>query len=551
MALGTTDHEQRVLVLVPNTRDSERTVQILCDAGVASEPCLTTSQLCTELSGGAGAVLLTEECLSADTKGEIEQTLRAQEPWSSIPVILVARENAPESIHRSVMGGYPSVTILEKPVRARTLIGAVQSALRGRANQYQVRALLRERERQSQELAARDEKLRAALAALSQQAERLRSADKLKDQFLATLAHELRNPLAPITVGLSVLESRADPSTSSSTMAIMRRQVNHMVRLIDDLLDVSRITTGKLELKVERFRLRAAIDAAVEASMPRLSAGQHNLVIEMPDDTLLLDADQTRVAQVVSNLLNNAAKYTPNGGHIELSVRQVNEEVIIIVRDNGIGIPRGKLEDVFEMFGQIDHPLDRSAGGLGIGLALVRRLVEMHGGHVEAFSEGDGKGSTFTVRLPAVKTRSEPETLATEPPVKLESGSNRVLVVDDNEDAGELLGVMLAQEGFEPVIVKDGPSALKTAEDLTPSVVILDIGLPGMNGYEVAMKLRQDARFSDLAIIALTGWGSPEDKRRALEAGFDLHLTKPVFAEDLRRAIRAVRPAVLSNAADG
>jgi CheY-like chemotaxis protein len=256
-----------------------------------------------------------------------------------------------------------------------------------------------------------------------------------------------------------------------------------------------------------------------------------------------LHADQTRVAQMISNLLNNASKYTPNGGNVELSVRRDGEDVVISVRDDGIGIPPDRLEDVFQMFEQVNTPLDRSQGGLGIGLALVRRLVEMHGGSVHATSDGNGKGSTFTVRLPTAQRRSTPIPIESPLADKALNGVQRILIVDDNEDAGELLAFMLQQDGFEAVIAKDGPSAIEAAGTLQPNVVILDIGLPGMNGYEVAVRLRQDARHSNLSIIALTGWGSPEDKRRALEAGFDVHLTKPVFADDLRRAMNALKPA--------
>jgi signal transduction histidine kinase/ActR/RegA family two-component response regulator len=543
MLPATAATEQRVLVLMPSVRDAERTIQMLSEAHVASRTCADVAALRAEASRGAGALLLTQEVLSADTNDEIGQLLRAQEPWSMLPLLLIVWEHVPESVERTAVGHYPSMTVLEKPVRARTLIGAVQSALRGRANQYQVRDLLRERERQSRELAAQDEKLRSALAVLSKQADQLRSTDKLKDQFLATLAHELRNPLAPITAGLSVLETGGDPAKREHTLGIMRRQVNHMVRLIDDLLDVSRITTGKLDLKMERFTVRSAIEAAIEASMPSLNRGQQALKVDIADEVLHLHADQTRVAQMVSNLLNNASKYTPNGGNVELSVRRDGEEVVISVRDDGIGIPPDRLEDVFQMFEQVNAPLDRSQGGLGIGLALVRRLVEMHGGSVHATSDGNGKGSTFTVRLPTAQRRSTPIPIETPLANKALNGVQRILIVDDNEDAGELLAFMLQQDGFEAVIAKDGPSAIEAAGTLQPNVVILDIGLPGMNGYEVAVKLRQDARHSNLSIIALTGWGSPEDKRRALEAGFDVHLTKPVFADDLRRAMNALKPA--------
>jgi len=531
--------EQCALVLMPGARDVERTSQILSEAGIASRSCDRLPELAGELARGAGAILLTEEVIWADTSGEIERALRAQEPWSMLPVLLLGHEGGHDSFRQTELGRYPGVTVLEKPVRARALLGAVKSALRARANQLQVRDLLRERERQSAELAQQDEKLRAALAAVSKHAEQLRTRDSLKDQFLATLAHELRNPLAPITSGLSVLEASAD-ERSVKTLSVMRRQVSHMVRLIDDLLDVSRITTGKLELKKERFAIRAAIEAAVEAATPVLNRGEHALEVELPDEPAYVSGDQTRIAQVVSNLLNNASKYTPNGGRIELSVRRAGTQIVISVRDDGVGIPAGRLEEVFEMFAQIEQPDGRAQGGLGIGLALVRRLVEMHGGKVEAASDGPGRGSVFTVRLPADENDTEQADDLDPVPLSVVTGTRRVLIVDDNEDARELLAVMLHQAGYETSVADDGPSALRLAGDTKPNIVILDIGLPGMSGYEVAASLRRVPSLSKTVIIALSGWGSPEDKQRAREAGFDVHLTKPIFAEELGRALQAL-----------
>lgn len=526
---------------MPTEHDAERTARLLTEIGFEVATFPSVARLCDELaSNAAGAVLLTEEMLSTDTGGRLVQVLREQPAWSAIPVLVVVRETSVERAQRKALDGYPSVTTIDQPIRTRLLIASLESALRGRRNQYQVRDALLAQERQAKELAAQDEKLREVLATLSEQATRLKATDRLKDEFLATLAHELRNPLAPISAGLSVLERTQDPQRAQCTLAVMRRQVNHMVRLIDDLLDVARITRGKLELKLERFAVRAAIDAAIEASMPNLVRGSHRLHTDITDAPLFLEADLTRVAQIVSNLLNNASKYTSPGGNIDLTVRGEGDEVVIQVRDDGVGIPAERLEDIFQMFGQVNQSLDRAQGGLGIGLALVRRLVEMHGGTVSAASGGAGKGSTFTVRLPAAEAPEK--SMLPEPPRAEPGSSKRVLVVDDNEDAGELLGVMLQQEGFEPVIVNDGPAALRAAASVSPSVVILDIGLPGMNGYEVAKLLREQSSLTDTAIIALSGWGSPEDKRRAMDAGFDLHLTKPVFLEELRQALGAVTP---------
>jgi two-component system, sensor histidine kinase len=535
------EREGAVLVVMPTERDAERTARLLDDAGFPNLICADPSALCRELEVGGGAVLLTEEVLHADVQGEIERALRSQPRWSVIPLLVVSRDGSGGNLLRTGLGGYASVAHIERPVRARALYGALRSALRARQHQYQVRDALREQERQAVALAAQDERLREALATLGRQAEQLRVTDRLKDEFLATLAHELRNPLAPISAGLSVLERANDPQRAQRTLDVMRRQVNHMVRLIDDLLDVARITRGKLELKLERFSAKSAIDAALDANLPSFTRAGLTLQAEVADEDLFVEADQTRITQVVGNLLNNASKYTPAGGHVTLAAWRDAGDVVIEVRDDGMGIPPDRLEDIFRMFGQVNQALDRAQGGLGIGLALVRRLVEMHHGTVTARSEGVGRGSTFTVRLPAADAPSH-TTPAENAGAPLELGATRVLVVDDNEDASELLAFMLEQEGFQTTIVNDGPAALRAASALTPSVVILDIGLPGMSGYEVAMKMREDSSLSDTAIIALSGWGSPEDKRRALDAGFDLHLTKPVFAEDLRRALGALAP---------
>jgi signal transduction histidine kinase/ActR/RegA family two-component response regulator len=528
-------------VAMATERDAERTSRLLWEGGFNNVVCNDMSTLSDAIGIGGEALLLTEEVLAMDEQRLVERALGRQPPWSVIPVLVIAPETAVEALQNDALGGYPNVTILERPVRARALHAALHSALRGRRHQYQVRDALEEQERQAVELAAQEEKLRAALMTMSQQAEQLRITDRLKDEFLATLAHELRNPLAPISAGLLVLERSSEPQRAHRTLDVMRRQVNHMVRLIDDLLDVARITRGKLELKLERCTVKSAIDAAIEASLPNLTRGGQTLRAVVTEEELYLDADLTRIAQVVSNLLNNASKYTPSDGHIELVVRREGAEVVIAVCDDGIGIPADHLEDIFQMFGQVNHALDRAQGGLGIGLALVKRLVEMHNGSVTAHSEGSGKGSTFTVRLPAASSPGAQVSDDTVIPAPAD-GAKRVLVVDDNEDAGELLGFLLEQEGFEAVIVNDGPAAIRAATSMSPSVVILDIGLPGMSGYEVATTLRANSQFSDTPIIALSGWGSPEDKRRAMDAGFDLHLTKPVFVEDLRRALGTLPP---------
>jgi CheY-like chemotaxis protein len=325
--------------------------------------------------------------------------------------------------------------------------------------------------------------------------------------------------------------------SAERALKIMDRQLKHMVRLIDDLLDVSRITQDRLELKRTRLELGTVLDAAIESSRPHIEHNKHELRVNIANRTLLLDADLTRMAQVVSNLLNNASKYTPMGGIIEVFAAQQDDMAVIEVTDNGIGIPQAQLPEVFEMFGQVNRATDLSQGGLGIGLALVRKLVEMHGGSVAVKSDGPGQGSTFTVRLPIALTNSTVDDAAPNAGEVLNLLKRRILVVDDNEDAAEMLALMLEQAGYDTNQANDGPSAVAAVDAFTPDIVILDIGLPGMNGYDVARTLRGKQGKHHLELIALTGWGSSEDKQKALDAGFDVHLTKPVDADQLYRIL--------------
>ncbi|HKX53460.1 MAG TPA: PAS domain S-box protein [Nitrosospira sp.] len=364
--------------------------------------------------------------------------------------------------------------------------------------------------------------------------EQVRKQDRRKDEFLATLAHELRNPLAPVRNGLAVLKLAPSMEATVRIREIMERQVEHMVRLIDDLLDVSRITSGKIQLKKERVDVRTVLDAALELSRPLIEENQHRLFIPSPKESLLLHVDPTRMAQVVSNLLNNAAKYTSKGGRIELSAERDGSEVIIRVRDNGVGLTSESLPEVFELFSQVGKTLDRSRGGLGIGLALVKRLVEMHNGSIAAESKGLGQGSTFVVRLPLAATQIIKRQVAGAGDYCSLSVPRRILVVDDNVDGAETLAMLLMMSGHTVETAHTGPDALKAAQTFQPDVMFLDIGLPGLSGYEVAQQLRSDPNINGLILVALTGWGSEEDRRRARTAGFDYHLTKPVEIEKLR-----------------
>jgi PAS domain S-box-containing protein len=365
--------------------------------------------------------------------------------------------------------------------------------------------------------------------------EHLREADRRKDEFLAILAHELRNPLAPLRNGVQILRLRArSDATLERTLSMMDRQMSHLVRLVDDLLDVGRITRGKLELKSEKLLLTSVLASAIEASRPLLEAKNHHLAIEPDSDKLFVEGDASRLAQVFSNLLANAAKYTDDGGRIVVKVGREGDEAIVYVQDNGIGIPHEAAGSVFDLFSQVRAHQSRTDGGLGIGLALVQWLVEMHRGSVSVASEGLGKGSTFTVRLPLASAPVE-RALPVEPGPAGESAQprRRILVVDDNLDAAASLTSLLTMQGHDVQIAADGREALDRASTLHPDLIFLDLGMPRMDGFEAARRIRALPGGEDVLIVALTGWGQPADRQRSREAGFDQHLVKPVSFDTL------------------
>jgi PAS domain S-box-containing protein len=380
--------------------------------------------------------------------------------------------------------------------------------------------------------------LKQAERALRAREESLREADRRKDEFLATLAHELRNPLAPIRHGLHVLRVMdRNSEAAEQTRAIMERQTNHLVRLVDDLLEVSRVSRGKIDLRKEPVGLADVVGNAVETSRPFIEAAGHRLRIDLPADAIGLLGDNVRLAQVLSNLLNNAAKYTENGGDIELSAAREGETAVISVRDNGIGIPREMLPRVFDMFAQVDPERGRAQGGLGIGLALARTLVHLHGGAIEARSEGPGHGSEFIVRLPIARSRQAEARAAETWSLRCSKGPRRILVVDDNVDAAQSLSLMLRHGGHEVQVTHDGLAGLEAARGNPPDVILLDISMPGIDGLGVAQRLRLDPRFKPVRIVAVTGLGQEEDRRKSRAAGFDEHLVKPISPEVLREVL--------------
>jgi signal transduction histidine kinase len=447
---------------------------------------------------------------------ELAELMRGNERTRRIPIIFVTAENLDaQRRFRGYEAG--AVDFVYKPIEAEVL--------RSKAGVFF------ELFRQRQQIASQRD-------ALQSQAEALTEADVRKDEFLATLAHELRNPLAPLRHGLDILRKRPDGPDSAEIREMMDRQLVHLVRLIDDLLDVSRVTQGKIELRKTRVELSEIVRSAIEVSRPWVDSAAHALIVDLPPEPLWIEGDLTRLAQIVGNLLNNAAKYTPEGGRIELAVRGTEETAEISVSDNGVGIAADMQSKVFQLFTQVDNHLDRSRGGLGIGLALVKRLVDMHEGTIDLESAGEGKGTTFRVRIP----RAAPPAPASRPEESEHQSSTskplRILVVDDTIEVAQTIGWMLEEIGHDYHLVHDGRLALQAATEYEPDAILLDIGLPGMDGYEVCRAFRRDEKFKSTPIIAQTGWGQDRDKASASAAGFDHHLVKPVRFDELEKVLQ-------------
>ena len=449
---------------------------------------------------------------------ELAELMRGNERTGRVPIIFLTAGTADRQRR---FRGYEAgaVDFLHKPIEP--------DILRSKAQVFYELYL------QRRQIARQRDELKSYAAALEE-------ADRRKDEFLAVLAHELRNPLTPIRYGLDMMRLSPGQQMPAELQTMMDRQLTHLVRLIDDLLDVSRVSRGKIDLRKEPIALQSALQGAVEASRPLIESHRHALRLEIPETPLPLLADLTRIAQVISNLLNNAAKYTPDGGAIHLSARQSDGHAVIRVSDTGVGIPPEMQDRVFDLFIQVEGGIKRSRGGLGIGLALARQLVELHHGTLTVSSEGENKGSTFEVRLPLHQSLPEPAVEQTESPSA--ASPLEILVVDDNISAAETTGQLLAMLGHNVTLSHDGPGALEQARRLRPNAIILDIGMPGMSGYEVCRQLREDPAFTQTVVIAQTGWGEDRDREEARDAGFDFHLTKPVSVDDLSQALAGTLP---------
>jgi signal transduction histidine kinase len=517
----------RLLLLTPTGRDAALTAAVLAESGIGCTACEDWAHLRDELDRGAGVVVLAEEALLWNGDGDaFVHCLESQPPWSDLPVLLLTGRGADSAAANRAAQLFGNVTLLERPIRVRALVSAVRAALRARARQYQIRDALKELEQSTQAL--RDSELQ------------LRQADLRKDEFLATLAHELRNPLAPIRNSLQILRltGESDP-TLTRVREMMERQLNLMVRLVDDLLEVSRITRGKIDLHFEETAVGSAIRAAIETSRPVIDAGRHRITIDVPADIPNVSADSMRLSQVFANLLNNAAKYTDDGGNIHVAAWREGGEVVVAIRDTGVGIAPEMLPRVFDMFTQVRRTSRRAQGGLGVGLTLVKSLTELHGGRVEARSAGLGKGSEFTVRLPIATGDAPAKPRVANAPHPRVVLHRRMLVVDDNRDAADSLAMLLRLMGADVHVAYGGEDALQGASSHHPAVMFVDIGMPDLDGYEVARRIRNDPAFASSILVALTGWGQEEDRRRSSAAGFDHHLVKPVDIEVLEAVLHS------------
>lgn len=507
------DAEHCIAVLSPTGRDAELTHKVLMQAGVQSAGCTNIQTLCALVEQGVGALLVAEEALQPEAFDALARTLERQPKWSDIPVLVLTARGANSPTAARALETIGNVTLLERPMRVASFVSNARAALRDRQRQYQLRAHIAERQKAE---------------------EALRNADRRKDEFLATLAHELRNPLAPISNATRLLRSVPQEPSLRGAREVIERQVHHLARLVEDLLDVSRISRGKIELRRHPVDLASVVRNAVETSQPLITERAHELSLDLPPDPVLVDVDATRLGQVISNLLNNAAKYTPSGGRIVLSARIESGIVTIRVKDTGIGIDPSLLPTIFDMFVQADNRVERETGGLGIGLTLVRHFVDMHGGSVRAKSDGPNRGSEFVVTLPVADSGAlaPPQSVAPEVSSRPPRGL-RILVADDNLDNASTMSTLLHLLGNDVVAANSGAEALACAADWRPDVALLDLGMPVMNGYEVAQRIRDFPWGKHVLLVAITGWGQDADRHRSRAAGFDHHLVKPVEIDRL------------------
>jgi signal transduction histidine kinase/CheY-like chemotaxis protein len=495
--------EYRILIHAPGGKDAQIALQVIAAAGVTSHVCSGNDELVSEIANGCGAVLTVEEALSETALAKLKNLIELQPTWSDLPILLMTYQGANSMGLDDAVNALGNITLLERPVRTATLISAIKSAIRARTRQYQVR-----------------------------------EADQRKDEFLASLGHELRNPLGPIRSSMQVLR-RMYPASSGAIeiREVVERQVTHLTRLVDDLLDVARITNGKVELKREHVILENVIVNAVEICKPILDKFNQRIDIDQPEKRVMLDADPVRLVQSLSNVLANAAKYSNEPAKIFLTASVHAETVVFSIRDSGIGMEKESLARIFDLFAQNTPAPGRILDGLGIGLSLAKQFTEMHGGTIEAKSDGPGKGSEFILSLPIVIT--EPASAhGIDQRLKKENinpASRKILFVDDNRDGADVLRLLFESDGFAASTAYNGIEAIEAVRRSPPDVIVMDIGMPGMDGYEAARRIRDQPEGKDILMIALTGWGQESARLMTSKAGFDHHMVKPVNFDVLKK----------------
>jgi signal transduction histidine kinase/ActR/RegA family two-component response regulator len=508
----TEDLSRRVLIVAPVGRDAELMCEHLEAAGVLCFVCTDTDEACHELERGAGALMFTDEALTSDTTPRLAKVLDCQPPWSDIPMIILTGLPSSEAKSRSfgTFGRRTNVTFVDRPVRIHSLVSAAQSALRARQRQYQIRELM----------------------------EKLEDRVHERDRFLAILGHELRNPLGAILLASQMRDD--DGRLDGEHVGLIERQSKHLTRLVNDLLDLSRVVSGKIVLKRQVIDLADALRQSFETVTE--PAARQNVTIEVryASEPLPVYADPLRAAQILTNVIGNAIKYTPSGGRVIVALERDGDQAVVKVADDGVGIAPDRIGTIFELFAQAENAIGRAQGGMGIGLALVRNLLELHDGTITAESDGLGKGSEFVVRLPIFNGE------AVAPAPVTSKGSNdgqprRIVVVEDNQDVRDLLRLKLRRLGHEVHAVGDGIAGLQTIVDHRPDLALVDIGLPGLDGYEIATRVRESIG-RDVVLVAVSGFGQPEDKRKAMDAGFDEHITKPADVTDIENLLSRLPP---------
>src|SRR5471032_981084 len=495
--------EKRVLIYAPTGQDAPLAARMLAMARIDSTVCATPAELARQLALDCGCVLTVEEALAAGGFTRLHDSVTQQPTWSDLPILLLTHRGADSLAVRQAVAALGNLTLLERPVRTLTLVTSLHALLRARDKQYQVR-----------------------------------EAARRKDEFLASLGHELRNPLAPIRTSVALLNHLYPGVPQVERIGgVVERQVTHLTRLVDDLLDVARITSGKIALQRERISFQAVIGHAHELCAQAAAARQIAIDLTLPERDLTLDADYARVVQIYANVLSNAVKFTPPGGRIALRAWREGRNLCVGITDNGIGIDAASMARIFGMFEQSGIVSGQISSGLGIGLSLSRQFAQMHGGDIEARSDGIGAGSEFTIRLPVICADDE---AADAPPPTPDadhaSGAAqrvRVLVADDNRDAADALRALLEMEGYEAETAYDGQAAVDAVTRALPDLIVMDLGMPGMDGYDAARAIRRQAGAEGVLMIALTGWGQSDARHRTREAGFDHHLIKPVDVEQI------------------